>query len=363
MSITRRDFLRLSLLSAGTLAFKPWQMKFVEAGEWPDFEKLGRINVGKVNIRTYPSADAPSAGVLYQDAVIERLREVVGEVPTGLIGGRWVETPKGYIYAPSVQPVKNLPNKIENDLPTNPSGKGMWAEVTVPYVDLFLDNPPARSPWLKAVSQPRLYYSQVMWIDDIQTNSKGQVLYHVNERYGSYGDTFWAAGEAFRRITEDEISPIHPDVQDKKVVVDLNRQTLSCLEGNTEVYFCRISSGAKFDAYGNAVDAWSTPVGPHPLWRKLISVHMSGGTTGNGWDTVGIAWTTFFASQGQAIHSTFWHNNFGVPVSHGCVNAEPEDAKWVFRWTSPKVAYDPGDITVQMPGGTIVDIQEQTLPQ
>jgi hypothetical protein len=45
----------------------------------------------------------------------------------------------------------------------------MWMEVTVPYVDIILENPPARSPWLKAGPQyPRLYYSQVVWIDQIK---------------------------------------------------------------------------------------------------------------------------------------------------------------------------------------------------
>jgi hypothetical protein len=47
-----------------------------------------------------------------------------------------------------------------------------------------------------------------------------------------------------------------------------------------------------------------------------------------------------------------------VPRSHGCVNARPEDAKWIFRWALPQVNYDPGDVTVSMPGGTIVEVSE-----
>jgi lipoprotein-anchoring transpeptidase ErfK/SrfK len=85
---------------------------------------------------------------------------------------------------------------------------------------------------------------------------------------------------------------------------------------------------------------------------------MSGGTTGGGYDLPGIGWTTLFSGNGVAIHATFWHNNFGVPMSHGCVNAKPEDAKWIFRWTSPIVQSDPGDVTVSMPGGTSVKVIE-----
>ncbi len=93
----------------------------------------------------------------------------------------------------------------------------MWAEVTIPYVNLFLANPPPRSLWLKNTDKPRLYYAQVFWIDQIKTDSQGQVWYRVNERF-DYGDLLWAAAEAFRPLTKVEIEPIHPDILDKKVV-------------------------------------------------------------------------------------------------------------------------------------------------
>ena len=88
---------------------------------------------------------------------------------------------------------------------------------------------------------------------------------------------------------------------------------------------------------------------------------MSGGTTGGGYDLPGIGWTTLFVGSGVAIHSTFWHNNFGGELmSHGCVNARPEDAKWVFRWTLPVVPNDPGDVTVEgMNNSTTVEVVEK----
>ena len=235
---------------------------------------------------------------------------------------------------------------------------GMWTEVTVPYADLVLANPPARSPWLKDATLPRVYYSQILWVDEIKTDAQGQIWYRVNERYGTYGDIFWVAGEALRPLNADELGPINPDVEEKRVVIDVTYQSMACYEGNREVFFTRISSGAKFDAQGNAVDKWSTPVGPHHIWRKLMSVHMSGGTTGGGYDLPGIGWTTLFSGDGVAIHSTFWHNNFGVPMSHGCVNARPEDAKWVFRWTNPVTPIDSGDMTVSGRVGTMIQVVE-----
>jgi len=173
------------------------------------------------------------------------------------------------------------------------------------------------------------------------------------ERYGSPGDIFWAEGAAFRPLTEEDVAPIHPEVDpnEKKVVVNVTQQTLSCLEGNREVYFCRVSTG---------VGAASTPLGEHITWRKAISIHMAGGTVDAGYDTPGVSWTTLFVGEGVAIHAAFWHNEFGMKRSHGCVNCRPEDAQWIFRWTTPAVPLEPGDVLAQWPnGGTHVIVQER----
>jgi hypothetical protein len=357
--ISRRKFLQNCSACAGAVILRPWIEWGNFQNEWPEGSMLGRNCVGGIiNLRLRPTADSQIIKELYEDSIVVWLREVIGEAPPGVLSRTWVETPDGFLYAPGVQSVKNSPNIPVSSLPESQGEKGMWVEVSVPFVDLVLINQAASSPWFKAVSKPRLYYSQVIWIDDIMVNEQGNAFYRVVEKAGSYGDVFWAAAEAFRPLTLEELAPIHADVIEKKVVVNLNHQTLSCLEGNNEVYFCRISSGAKFDYQGTPVDEWATPIGPHPIWRKLISIHMSGGGTGAGWDTPGVSWTSLFAGNGVAIHSTFWHNDFGSPRSHGCVNALPEDSKWIFRWTMPTVSYNPGDITVQMPGGTTVEVIE-----
>lgn len=360
---SRREFLKLGLLSFGALALSPWRVWSQLLQEWPDAERLGRVCVGKVSVRKRPSVDAEAVGELYEDAVVVWLREVVGEAPLGRQSRRWVETPDGYIYAPSLQPVQNLPNEPVDELPKTSLGRGMWVEVTIPHTQIFLESRSPASPWLKYTIEyntiPRLHYSQILWVDDIRTNSQGQRLYRVNERFG-YGDLFWAAAEAFRPLTTEELEPIRPEVENKRLVVDAspNRQILSCYEGKSEVFSCLVSTGAKWNASGELVEAWGTPLGAHPIWRKAISIHMSGGQTGTGYDLPGIAWTTLFTGGGVAIHSTFWHNDFGTPRSHGCVNCTPEDAKFIFRWTLPVIPYDPGDLTVSMPGGTVVDVVE-----
>ena len=352
--VSRREFLKESAIGAAALMFSPFKFQ-PQPVQFPESGKLGRVTVGMAEIKGKPDADSPTIGKVYEDAVVPWIWEVVGRRPFRR-NQRWVETPQGFIWAAYLQPVKNLPNSPTNILPSNSLGPGFWAEVTVPFVDVVLENPPARSPWLKEDQTPRLYYSQVIWIDQIKRDDQGQVWYRVNERYG-YGDIFWAKAEAFRPLTAEEIAPIHPEVENKRVVVHIAHQTMSCFEGKEEVYFALVSTGIQEDMYGKKTE-WGTPLGVRPIWRKLISVHMSGGTTGGGYDLPGVSWTSLFEGNGVAIHSTFWHNNFGEQMSHGCVNASPEDAKWVFTRANPVVSYDPGDLTIGMPGGTQVEVVE-----
>lgn len=349
--LSRRDFLKLAGLGLGGLAFRSWKGSPPATADFPQADQLGRVTVGKTELKARPDADSQTIGDVYEDMVVGWLRETVGWNPTR-VNQRWVETPDGYIWEPYLQPVRN---SLNVPLTTLPASNGMWVEVSIPYIDLTLDNPPARSPGLvDRIAQglpPRLYYSQVVWVDQVKTDQLGQIWYRVNERYGSYGDILWAVAEAFRPITTEEIAPIHPEVEGKRVVVNVAYQTLSCYENQNEVYFTRVSTGILSEGF-------ATPIGEFPIWRKLVSVHMSGGSTGGGWDLPGVAWTSLFVGTGVAIHSTYWHNNYGEPMSHGCVNARPEDSKWIFRWALPIVTYEPGDITVQMPGGTSVQVIE-----
>jgi len=361
--ISRREFLKFSTLAFGSLAIKPIE-KFFYLPEFPQSERLCRA-CATLEIKAKPDPESQTVGTLYEDGVLPWIREAVGRKPYYVFSNqKWVETPEGYIYAPHLQPVLNLPNSPVKELPPSSKGPGIWAEVTVPYADVTLDNEPTPDSWVSTrqeQGQPlRVYYSQVFWIDGIETTSSGQVLYHINPNYYGGLDQLWVPAEAMRPILPAELEPIHPDAADKRLEVDLTRQTLSAFEGKNEIYHCRISSGAKFDMYGNAVDKWATPVGTHQITRKFVSLQMSGGTTGAPYDLPGIGWTVIFATGGVAIHSTHWHNNFGDPMSHGCVNAKPEDARWVFLWSQPTVNYDPGmlDVTLTGESSSLVEVFE-----
>lgn len=357
-SFSRRDFLKLSSLGLGALAMRPrlaTRPRSLWLPEFPQAERLGRVTVGvdepPIFVRAAATTESAEVGQLAGDTVVEWHREVVGYTPYR--NQRWVETPSGYIWAPLLQPVKNEPNTPLEAIPQSGAEAGMWMQVTVPYVEAELANPLSRGfrvSFLVANGYAiRFYYGQVLWADDVRTTDQG-VQYHVRELHGSRGDEFWADAAAFKPVYPEDVAPISPEVENKQIDINLARQTLSCFEDGREVYFCRVSTGR----YGEETE---TPAGDYlQIYMKYMSTHMEGGATGAGYDLGGIGWATFIATGGIAIHSTYWHNNFGERTSAGCVNVTAEDAKFVYRWSSPDAPYFPGK--VDQVAGTRVRVLE-----
>lgn len=361
-NLSRRNFIKLVGVGMIGLGINPI-IHFDTGVEFPDYERLGRVCIiGKVNVKSAPYEDSETVGVLYEDAVIPWLRDVVARQPNyNFFNQRWLETLDGFIYASNIQPVRNMPNKPIETLLTTSKGNGMWAEVTIPYANVTLVNGPSSNSWVSARIEQglplRVYYGQVYYIDQIKKDDDGNIFYRANPNYFGGVDMLWIPAEAMHPISPEEITPINPDIEDKKIVVDVSRQTISCFEGDSEVYYCRVSTGAKYDMYGNPVEKWSTPLGKYLISRKFISLQMSGGTTGAPYDLPGIGWVSLFATGGVAIHATVWHNDFGTPKSHGCVNTLPEDAKWIFRWSLPNTPYDPGMVDISITGDTSTQVQ------
>lgn len=380
-NISRRDFLKIAGASLGALAFNPYRRVNFEylsspkrLPQFPGSAIIGRVLEHDTNLRSRPSNDETlntGIGKLPADTLVEWNRQVVGQAIYGFVNQRYVETPQGYIYSSVVQPTKNLPNTPIGELPAGQPG--FWAEVTVPYIDLAHEGAVA-SPWLQDHIAynfpPRLYYGQVVWIDRVRT-SNGFAEYRWNEDagghgygYGASGEFFWADGAGLKVLTETDVAPINPDVDpnEKRITANLDNQTLSCFEGNTEVYFCRISSGRKYDANGQVSKELATPVGNLLTHWKIISINMTAGTYQTGYSTPAVPWSTSISGDGIAIHGAFWHNAFGEKRSHGCINVTPEDAKWIFRWTTPYISLAQSEMRVSLPDhGTIITTTETTF--
>jgi len=380
---SRRDFLKLAGVGLGAMAFNPLKFPELEAlytpkrlPQFPDSEIIGRVVDNDIDLRSQPTNDPnlnTSIAKLTADTLVEWGREVIGSVVGGLSNQRYVETSQGYIYASVLQPTRNLPNTPITEMPAGQSG--FWAEVTVPYIELAHEGVVA-SPWLQDHIlynfPPRLYYGQVVWIDQVRQNNSF-VEYRWNEDAyghgygygGSYGEFFWGDGAGFKVLTEEDAAPISPDIEpdEKKIFVDLDYQTLSCFEGANEVFFCRISSGKDYDpATGLITDEYATPAGNLITHWKIISKNMTAGSAQAGYSTPAVPWNTFVSGEGIAIHGAFWHNAFGEKRSHGCINVSPEDAKWIFRWTTPHISLTQSEMRMSLPDhGTIVESTERTL--
>jgi len=104
--------------------------------------------------------------------------------------------------------------------------------------------------------------------------------------------------------------------------INLTAQTLVAYEGDTPVLSVLISSGT-----------WRTPTvtGQFRTYIKHESQTMNGYALGYNYYLENVPYVMYFY-RGYAIHGTYWHNNFGAPMSHGCVNVNTADAGWLFNW-------------------------------
>lgn len=120
---------------------------------------------------------------------------------------------------------------------------------------------------------------------------------------------------------------------EKRIEIDLTNQKLYAFDGNNKVFDFLISSGK-----------WGrTPTGEFRIWTKLRYVKMEGGNSAIGtyYYLPNVPFTMFFANneiptwRGYGIHGTYWHSNFGHPMSHGCINMKTEEAGQLYYWANP----------------------------
>lgn len=102
------------------------------------------------------------------------------------------------------------------------------------------------------------------------------------------------------------------------IQVILSRQRLIAWEGKTPVYAVIISTGKP---------GMETPSGVFAIKTKLDLARMQG----DDYDVENVPFTMYYEGN-YAIHGTYWHHNFGTPVSHGCVNVAVDHAQWLFKW-------------------------------
>jgi hypothetical protein len=162
-----------------------------------------------------------------------------------------------------------------------------------------------------------------------ETQEIGGVVYRAM-RDGKY------VRQAHLRITDPGEPPTELRDGEHWVDVDLPSQTLVVFEGRTPIYATLVSTGKSSKLKDKD---HSTPIGQWRIREKHVTTTMDGDGTAAGDQPYSIEDVPFvmYFNKSYAIHGAFWHRNYGVQMSHGCLNLSPLDAKAVFLKTEPNL--------------------------
>ncbi len=164
----------------------------------------------------------------------------------------------------------------------------------------------------------------VSWVDIANANG----ISNANQIYagqtltipGAVGDTTPAntTGGVVTAPSTFQFVPDPPTIYvGRQVVVDLSDQMVYAYQDGVLVRSLRVSTG---------LPGSTTVLGDYKVYHMLESQRM----TGPGYDLPGVPYVMYFY-QGYALHGTYWHNNFGHPMSHGCVNMPTPEAEWFYN--------------------------------
>jgi len=319
--LSRRDFLKLS--ASGALAFVLSEMGIDRALASPPASQ-GRIIWSGVPLYDAPNLGAKQLHLFGIDKVVELKSVVDGEAGYGNpFNKTWFELDGGYTYSGWVQPVETKYQKPVYEIPAT----GQLGEITVPMSLTYVD------PYVYAKNAHRLYYETTHWVKKVVvTREEKSIWYEIYDEV--FKKSFYVPSYNMRLVPNDELTMLSPEVPaaDKFIHVDLASQMVTAFEGEKQVFSQRCSSGQ---------EGTDTPTGEFSTYHKGASIHMTNdqgdAVVKNVYSLAGVPWCSFFTGLGHAFHGTYWHNDYGRPRSHGCVNLPSAASKWLFRWTNPLV--------------------------
>ncbi len=332
-NINRRDFLKLFGAAAIGFGFRDFPPGGDPAGKRPPSFDLGRT-IYSIRYYDQPSTSGMELGYYIRDEIVEILEERIGD-PKPTINPVWLRSKDGWMHSGFVQPVENKKNEPLKKIPNG----GALMEVTVPFTQAWsIDD----RGWKRKY---RCYYGSTYWVTNVFSGVNDTYWYQIfDERYR---ELYAVDAADLRLIQADELTKISPDVRDKHIEIDLIRQRLTAFEYGKPIFTTPTATGS-FEG--------DTPIGEFRVERKTPTRHMASNLTGNEFDLPGVPWVCYISWTGVAFHGTYWHNNYGTPQSHGCINLTPEASKWVYRWTDPFAPAD--EDYVEADQGTPVIVYE-----
>ena len=357
LKLTRRKFLKLITATTAAAALSP---AFHARARYPTYpippdpdEKvnldawswMGRA-IHTVTFYDKPSTSAERLATRSRD----QLFTIIGEVhaPFSAHNDLWYKTTSGYVHSAWVLPVRVYPPQPRiRDI----GEWGFWGEISQIFTDAHAE------PDLQSRQVYRFYGGNVFHVVDAHEDDHGTGWYKVYDEFPPTSPTHqWILASDVRRIPRAEVAPLHPFAGEKRIEVDLRKQQLTCYEGSQVVFTTLVASGLGGEL--------ATPAGEKCVLLKQASRHMCNRPykedmpppVGEIFDLPGIPWNTFFDLSGTAIHGTYWHNDFGIPRSHGCLNVSCDAARWIYRWVHPIGGYEDEFIQSNRRVGTPINI-------
>jgi lipoprotein-anchoring transpeptidase ErfK/SrfK len=328
-NLSRRQFLKIGGLALGALAVGPG---FPRSSE-QDYGDIARVTVDEIDLYSLPRDDSEIIGKRYRDQIVHIYYEVTS--PNGpSYNPLWYRVWGGYLHSRFLQKVQMRFNPVLDSIPES----GQLCEVTIPYTTAYQYSTwEGWHPW----EGENLYYETTHWATGVDEGPDGNPWYQITSEISSSLKYFVPAVH-LRAIPDEELEPISVGVPDhqKRIEVILAQQTFKAYEYDQVIYTTKISSGIPSRKLSEDELPTATPKGRFRIYSKMPNKHM-GSVSGNpdaigGFSLPGVPWTSFFISPGgYALHGTYWHNNFGIQMSHGCINMKNDDAKWLFRWSTP----------------------------
>jgi hypothetical protein len=153
-------------------------------------------------------------------------------------------------------------------------------------------------------------------------------------RYLATRNGSWIRAEHALVIERPEALPPWASGTKSWIHVAIRNQTLVAYSGATPVYATLVSTGS--GGLGDPAETLATPRGEYVIHTKHVAVNMDGSEVGDEFDLRDVPYVQYFTG-GYALHAAYWHDAFGVPKSHGCVNLSPLDARALFHLTEPAV--------------------------
>ena len=334
MSISRRNFLQVGALALGSLALpgpSPTPLPFPlpqDDAEYPT-GVIGRVAVHSISVFKDPDPESETVGYRFFNEFLHIYTELTSEKGP-VYNPLWYRIWGGYVHSGYIQRVKV---RFQTPLTSVPEA-GQLCEVSVPYTQIY-----QYDRWNGWQAMNLLYSMTTHWAVGVDEGPDGKPWYRLFDELLEV--EYHVPAIHLRPIPDDELTPLSPDVpwEKKRIEVSLQEQVLRAYEGEQIVLQTKISSGIPTNEPTNGIPS-NTPTGSFNIVSKMPSKHMGDGLlTGapNVYTLPGVPWTCFFLTPpGYAFHGTYWHNNFGVRMSHGCVNMPTELAKWLFRWSEPR---------------------------